>query len=225
MLKWNAYNGNEIFSLKEAVQDWGDVRIDPYLVWAYSTDFEYLESAKINGKDRLPLIIEMSKVYTNSNEDVAELDRILAKSDLLKFYKFFPKIKFLTARVTVPAFFNLLKSERDSKLIKRFELGLPTKIRTIDSLVSEETEIFAGLPDSRGLKRNIGPFEKLAEPPIIGIIDAGVAFLNQRFQTRDKKSRIRYLWDQNKTADNPVGRLLKRTEIRSATTGRSLTPR
>ena len=214
MYSWKNFKESKHFNLQDALSDWGAVRIDPYMVWAFSTNFSYLQLKKDGNNILLPILIEFSRTLHNSNEeDRHDIESLLGGTDFLPFFYKMPETRFATAEVSCNKFFELLRSDA-SNLIERFDIGIAAKVDSLDQVFGAnlDSEIPVKEDEATGLE-SAGVNEKL--PPIVGIIDDGFAFLNQKFQTQSKKSRIHMLWDQNITPGSKRGRLYSQADINS----------
>ncbi len=223
MFEWIDYKNSNDFDLQDALANWNGVRVDPYLVWAYTTDFKYLEVEYKNNEKLLPLIIELKEVYSSANPaDLDTLERLLAGADALPFHRLLPKTKYLTAKMPESQFFALLRSSELAVLIERFELGLAAKSAFDERELNRGAAEFMAYsmdPDSGTDEISVEHF--LPElRPIVGIIDDGVAYLNQRFQDQGQGTRIQFLWDQNSVPNDPTTADLSDAEKESSEHGR-----
>lgn len=212
MLSWKNFEETEHFNLQDAISNWGEVKFDPYMVWAFSTDFSYLQLERTESDVRLPVLIEFSRTLKSSvEEDVSEFESILGDTDFLKFFYKMPETRFATAEVSCKKFFQLLTTEA-ARLVTRFDIGLTAKVDELDQFFGEKLYSEASIQKG-GETAQLESLGGRKQPPIVGIIDDGFAFLNQKFQTRSKKSRIHYLWDQNSVQGSKNGRLFTQEDL------------
>ncbi len=205
MYKWIDSTSSDNFNLQDALENWNGLRIDPYLVWAYTTDFKYLEVEYQNNEKLLPLIIELKDVYSREKpHDTRTLEDLLDGCDALPFHRLLPKTKYLTVRMPESKFFTLVQSKRLAGLIERIELGLAAKSAFDENEMSPNVADVISDPLRTNLPEEAVDVEDDESDlrPIVGIIDDGVAFLNQRFQDASQGTRIQVLWDQNSVADD-----------------------
>lgn len=210
--------------MQDAIDNWG-AAIDPYLVWAFASGFEYLQSPELIDDSGMPLeipvVIELADGITVTdilNETVSTVDTgegalhgILTVSDL---YRSVPialeDVRFLTAHVSLPAFFDELKAGGFlySK-VKRFELGLAIESRRTRLMYSTnllrstrftQEHIQLSLPDVPMIDSDVN----------LAVIDDGVGFLNHglRRDSAIESTRIKYFWNQNEI-DVSVGSRLQ----------------
>lgn len=223
MNSWNKVTGSGAFDLQDAVDNWGS-DIDPYLVWAFASRFEYVQSPELlddNGMPlEIPVVIELAdgvSVTDIVNETVSTVDTgdgalqgILTVSDL---YRNVPialeDVRFLTAQVRIPAFFEELKTGGFlySK-VKRFELGLAVESRSTRLLYSTNLLRSARF-DQQRIQLSLPDVSMIDSGVNLAIIDDGISFLNNDLR-RDgaiENTRIKYFWNQNKIGDSVDARL------------------
>ncbi|MCB2016372.1 MAG: hypothetical protein KDF54_02440 [Hydrogenophaga sp.] len=165
--------------------------IDPYLAWAETDRFEgYRRGGDSPTRPRwLPVIIEL-----HQGHGVEELLRASSTRWLQvpKAYLKVPGLRYCTARVAKRFFRELARRSPLSRVVSRYELGLP---------VEEQT----------------GPLHDPARPDdaapvcpdpvpghVLAIIDGGLALANTAFLGSRGEPRVRYFWRQDEF-DGPHG--------------------
>ncbi len=202
MYTWLEFKSTEGFDLFEVLQ-WKGVGVDPYMVWAFSTDFQFLKQE--GSKEQLPVLIELKEEFNAADVDKADLvRRLLANSDYIPFFEWMPRTQYIVARVPRSDFISRLSQEEFAQCIERFEIGLSAQVNDRIQVLSQELTSFR-IDGDTDHSYSIDPDTE--SPPIVGLIDDGVAFLNQRFQTRSGTTRIQYFWDQNHSDEHPIGRI------------------
>jgi len=160
---------------------------DPYLAWAEADRFAgYRVKPKGEPPKWLPIVIELSPEASVPALVAASSTRWL---QVPRVYLNLPELRFCTAHVK-PTFFKKLRSEQLlSKLVRRFELGLPVGHHTRpvhDPCTPDSHPVEA--PDRLSGK-------------VLGLIDGGMAFANQVFLNSDGGTRVKHFWRQNDTQD------------------------
>lgn len=223
MNSWNKVTGSGAFDLQDAVDNWG-AAIDPYLVWAFATRFEYVQTPEWlddNGMPlEIPVAIELADGITVTdivNETVSTIDNgdgalhgIVTVSDL---YRNVPialeNARFLTAQVTIPAFFEELKSGGFlCSKVKRFALGLAVESSHTRSLYNSNLLQTARI-DQEHIELSLPDVSMVDSDVNLAVIDDGIGFLNSGLlqDNTTESTRMKYFWNQNEIDVNVGSRL------------------
>jgi Subtilase family len=197
--------------------DWtladGNVGIDPYLVWAEATKFVDL-GVTPHDKMRVPVIVELGNDRTA--QQFAE--RVEGKGvdwpwiQTSELYRNpvtgLENTTFCTANVMREFFVELGKDASELReWVKRFELGLPMRPPSAEAqgilTRAAEAELQRVLADAVARMAPVAAGTR-ARSPIVGIIDDGLAFAHERFQTPDRKTRIAFFWNQGYPKSEPM---------------------
>lgn len=199
---WRQFKSNGEFDLGHSIANWLNTRIDPYLVWGYSTGFSYFDSE--NNAERLPIIIELmpgTKYSTSSTFSAAclKLDFIDVPDIYLINEWPYKDLQYLTAVVKRKQFIEALNSGHSVlNSINRFQMGLSVKTD-----IGGEGDVTFSIADGDYNFYVNESNSKLNYQPIVGIIDDGIGFLNSRFLNTEGKTRIRFFWNQNEGECSP----------------------
>lgn len=168
-------------------------KADPYLAWAETAGFQGFRPA-IGDSDPewLPLLIELAP-----NASVSDL--VLQSSttwlQVPRAYLDVAGLRFCTARAKRKFFEKLASGHALSKLIARYELGLPVGLYAkplTDPATSKPTSIKA-------------PAAAKLSGKVVGVVDNGVALGHADFVDQQGQSRVHAYWRQD-GVQGPYGR-------------------
>ena len=196
--------------------DWANYRgataIDPYFVWAEATNYADLGIAP-KPDMRVPVIMELAKETAEAFAKlVSGKDADWPWIQMSTLYRDTPdELKattFCTAIVSRDFFRQVAEGEL-MDWVKRFDLGLPMKPLAggRQGILTEtgEQELQQLLQDIPGQPPHIAVNEaEGVRPVIIGVIDDGLAFAHERFQDRNRTTRIAYFWNQGYPKGQPL---------------------
>ncbi|MDO9436569.1 S8 family serine peptidase [Hydrogenophaga sp.] len=156
---------------------------DPYLIWAEANGFAGYHCQQHQHMPKwLPIVIELSPT--------ADVPALVAASStswlqIPRVYLNVPGLRFCSARVK-RRFFDKLRSDAHLRgLIQRFELGLPAGHHT-HALVDPST------PTSQP---TVPP--GLLNGKVMGLIDGGLALVNEQFLNPVGLARVKHFWRQD----------------------------
>ena len=196
---WSKFESEGEFNLETAIDQWQSTKIDPYLVWAFATNFAHLSLPENN--NLVPIVIELDPASEYGNAaSFASASLNLAFIDIPEIYHIssapYNDIKFLTAVVQLSEFLAALNTGNGvMAAIHRFQIGLPVKthVRPKQYQLSRQ---FKMVDNDTYILYKQGRVEQVSKP-VVGIIDDGIGFLNKQFCDSHGLSRIRYFWNQN----------------------------
>ena len=202
---WNKFESEGEFNLETAISHWHSTKIDPYLVWAFATNFAHLSLPDDN--NLVPIIIELNPESDCGNApSFASACAGLGFIDIPKIYNNilwpYDDIKYLTAVVHLSEFLTALNDGNTVlQSIHRFQIGLPVKTHIEPNLFMSIRQFNIHDRDSHKLSQQ-KTIERV-DKPVVGIIDDGIGFLNEAFCDSNGLSRVRYFWNQNEDPSVP----------------------
>lgn len=183
---------------------------DPYLEWATETSFADLFAGRPQtppDERWLPVIIELAADQSAWNFGRRQWHHPAQDSSDIVIPDYYANLaewarptRYCTAMVK-PAFLDELRaSESLRRIIRRIEIGLPLK-------TPHEPRAWSPRKSVR----------RKGRPVVIGIIDDGLAFANELFRSKPKKTRIEFLWNQDGLPTNPPSGFFDGWELRKDT--------
>ncbi len=155
---------------------------DPYLPWAEADRFRAYQFHGRCRPDWLPVIIEL-------HEGVEVIDLVRASStrwlQVPRSYLGWPGLRFCTARVARGFFSAMGRQTALSRLVRRYELGLPVEHHT--GALADPATGDSAAPERRGLLQG----------PVLGLIDGGLALAHSDFLDAHGRPRVRHFWRQD----------------------------
>jgi len=201
---WSKFESEGEFNLETAIGQWHSTKIDPYLVWAFATNFAHLSFPE--DSNSVPIILELNPSSEFGNAaSFASASSGLGFVDIPEIYhddsSLYNDIKFLTAVVDLGQFLTALNSGNEVLAsIYRFQIGLPVKTHQapVSAMAMRSIKMGDSAATMSYQKDNVETVRK----PVVGIIDDGIGFLNKQFCDSNDLSRIRYFWNQNEKPDS-----------------------
>ncbi|AOW13048.1 hypothetical protein LPB72_18995 [Hydrogenophaga crassostreae] len=174
---------------------------DPYLVWAEADAFAgYGHHHGSDPLKWLPIVIEIAP-----GADVAELVRASSHHwlQIPRAYLNLPGLRYCSARVSAHFFEALRQQPVLRALVVRYELGLPVGPHT-HALHDPCTVAHANAAPLKGPRpAKTSRREKGLKGPVIGLIDGGLALVNQAFLNPRGPSRVQHFWRQDSCYQGP----------------------
>ena len=196
---------------------------NPYVEWAWGPGrpYYFLPGLQPEGKERMPVLLQLQGI--TAKDFVEGRSFIDDEGDRREWRESFHA---LFARITPDArakdvswvvgmvtqdISDIIASEKVSPFVQNTVLGRPLDARSLPLPDKERTwrEPLAGQAESGGT-----PISGLAPTPrtvVMGIIDDGIAFANERFRRQDGTTRVEHWWLMD--APQPGGKVLDKASI------------
>lgn len=225
MSGWRKVISSTAFNQNWVDPHWDNLRIDPYLIWAALTNFR---DAGGKPTDWIWVILELSCGITakSFSADMARRPDNQGPSQWMMIdalysnpHPAFSDATFCTALVKSKFFEELLRAPlRES--VKRFEIAMTmipesyvttqyTAPPTVCSLFTSPEVARANCAGHHASPNKVSC--------IVGVIDDGIAFANERFRDSSGRTRIEFMWDQGNfipsDSTTAYGRELKNGDI------------
>lgn len=202
MLQLKTETGDELI-IKDS--DLAGISLDPYLLWACETQFRYYKNLASPTDTDARLLIELSDAGATDGTGVAALAD-LDCTDVADIYTnpalHLRGTHFLTAQVQLRAFVLHLRNKPEIRaLIKGLTLSMVISPETGESHPKGQTALWADGFDPQHYQALCDASGTEASQVIVGVVDDGIAFLNDQFCRRSaagaEETRFIGYWDQN----------------------------